>query len=114
MTVNLIFISVLFSVLIIFLILYFIRKDKIKVKYSIIWLLLFVLLLICLLIPGFLNFLTHTLGFQTPSNMIFSMLIAVLVIINISLTGIVSSQDKKIRLLIQEVSLLKAGDIDER
>ena len=109
MTTSLIFISALFIIFIICLILYFIKKDKIKIKYSIIWLLLFFLLLICLLIPGFLDFLTNALGFQTPSNMIFSMLIAVLVIINISLTGIVSSQDKKIRLLIQEVSLLK-GD----
>ena len=44
------------------------------------------------------------------------MSIAVLVVISISLTGIVSSQDKKIRLLIQEISLLKQhiGDVDEK
>lgn len=107
MTLNLIFSSTLFIIFVIFLVLYFIKKDKIKVKYSIIWLLLFFLLLICLIIPGFLNFLTHILGFQTASNMIFSLLIAVLVIISITLTGIVSSQDKKIRLLVQEVSLMK-------
>ena len=107
MTFNLILISIIFIIFVIFLILYFVKKDKLKVKYSIVWLLLFGILLICLLIPGFLEFLTHTLGFQTPSNMIFSMLIAVLVLINISLTGIVSSQDKKIRLLVQEVSLMK-------
>ena len=109
MTLNLILISIVFIVFVIFLILYFIKKNKINIKYSIIWLLLFVLLLICLIIPGFLELLTHVLGFQTPSNMIFSLLIAVLVIINITLTGIVSSQDKKIRLLVQEVSLIKRG-----
>ena len=107
MSTNLILISILFITIVIFMILYFIRKDKIKVKYSIIWLLLFALILICLLIPGFLVFLTNLLGFKTPSNMIISMLLAVLVIISISLTGIVSSQDKKIRLLIQEISVLK-------
>lgn len=107
MKTNLILISVLFILVVIFMIIYFIKKDKIKVKYSIIWLLLFVILLVCILIPGFLYLLTNILGFNTPSNMIFSMLLAVLVIISISLTGIVSSQDKKIRLLIQEVSILK-------
>ena len=107
MTFNLILISILFILFVIFLTIYFVKKDKFKVKYSIVWLLLFGILLICLLIPGFLEGLTHILGFQTPSNMIFSMLIAVLVVINISLTGIVSSQDKKIRLLVQEVSLIK-------
>ena len=64
-------------------------------------------LFIFLLIPGLLEVLTHLLGFQMSSNMIFSLLLSVLVVISISLTGIVSSQDKKIRLLIQEVSMLK-------
>lgn len=107
MTLNLILISILFSVFVILFILYFIKKDKINIKYSIIWLMLFGILLVCLLIPGFLELLTHILGFQTPSNMIFSMLIAVLVVINITLTGIVSSQDKKLRLLVQEISIIK-------
>lgn len=114
MTLNLILISAIFIIFVILLVIYFIKKDKIKIKYSLVWLLLFVLLLIFLLIPGFLNLLTNILGFQTASNMIFSLLIAVLVIISISLTGIVSSQDKKIRLLIQEVSLLKEGKNNEK
>ena len=107
MTFNLLLISIIFIIFVIFFIIYFIKKDKINVKYSIIWLLLFLLLFTLVLIPGTLEFLTNILGFQTPSNMILCLLIAVLVVINISLTGIVSSQDKKIRLLIQEVSILK-------
>lgn len=107
MTFNLIFVSTVFIIFVICFVLYFLKKDKIKIKYSIIWLLLFGVLLVCLGIPGFLIKLTDLLGFKTPSNMIFSMLIAVLVLINIALTGIVSSQDKKIRLLVQEISLLK-------
>ena len=81
MTLNLILISTLFIIFIIFLVLYFLTKNKIKIKYSIIWLLLFFLLLVCLVVPGFLSNLTKILGFQTPSNMIFSLLIAVLVVI---------------------------------
>ena len=107
MTFNLILISIMFIVMVILLILYLVKRDKLNVKYSIVWLVLFGILLTCLLIPGFLELLTHILGFQTPSNMIFSMLIAVLVVINITLTGIVSSQDKKIRLLVQEISIIK-------
>ena len=116
MTLNLILISIFFSIFVILFILYFIKKEKIKIKYALVWLMLFFLLLILLLLPGVLDDLTNFLGFQTPSNMIFSMLISVLVVINISLTGIVSSQDKKIRLLIQEVSILKKviGDVVEK
>ena len=116
MTFNLLLISIIFIIFVILFILYFIKKDKINVKYSIVWLLLFSLLFVLLLIPGTLESLTNILGFQTPSNMILCLLIAVLVVINISLTGIVSSQDKKIRLLIQEVSLFKRnmGDVNEK
>ena len=104
---SLIFCSCLFIFIVIFLILYYVSKNKISIKYSVVWLLLFGLLFIFLIIPGFLKTITNILGFNIASNMIFSLLIGVLVIINIFLTGVVSSQDKKIRLLIQEVSLLK-------
>lgn len=109
---KLIFWACLFIFIIILFILYYIKKDKINIKYSVIWFLLFGLLFIFLIIPGFLQKITKLLGFDLGSNMIFSLLIGVLVIINIYFTSIISSQDKKIRNLIQEVSLLK-GDKDE-
>ena len=107
MTLNLILVVTMFILLVIVFILYLVKKDKIKVKYAVIWLLLFGLLFVFLVIPGVLGWLTNFLGFEMASNMIFSLLIGVLVLINISLTGVVSSQDKKIRKLIQEVSMLK-------
>lgn len=107
MNLNLIIVSASFSLIVIFLVLYFIRKEKINIKYALVWLLLFGFLLISILIPGFLEWITLILGFQISSNMILSIIISLLVIINISLTAIVSAHDKKIRILIQEVSLLK-------
>lgn len=110
MSTNLIIVSGIFSINIIILVLYLIKKENVNIKYSIIWLILFIILLICLLIPGLLESITKLLGFQTSSNMVLSLLIAVLVIINISNTIINSHQDKKIRLLIQEVSMLKKNN----
>lgn len=107
MSVNLIFCSGIFSIFIILFILHLIRKEKVNIKYSLIWLILFFALLLCLFIPGLLDYITKLLGFQTASNMVLSLLIAVLVVINIANTVINSHQDKKIRLLIQEISLLK-------
>lgn len=107
MNINLILVSGIFSVFIIIFILYLVHKEKINIKYSLVWLILFAALLICLFIPGLLVNITKILGFQTASNMILSLLIAVLVVINITNTVINSNQDKKIRLLIQEISLLK-------
>lgn len=102
--------AILFSFFIIIFIIRLIAKEKVNVKYAIIWLIMFTLLIVFTLIPGFLVFLTKLLGFQTASNMVLSIIIAVLVMINISNTVINSEQDKKIRLLIQEVSILKKND----
>ncbi len=110
MSTNLIFASGIFSIVIIIFILYLIKKENVNIKYSLVWLVLFILLLICLLVPGLLEYITRMLGFQTSSNMVLSLLIAVLVIINITNTVINSHQDKKIRLLIQEVSMLKKNN----
>ncbi len=102
--------AILFSFFIIIFIIRLIAKEKVNVKYAIIWLIMFTLLIVFTLIPGFLVFLTKLLGFQTASNMVLSIIIAVLVMINIFNTVINSEQDKKIRLLIQEVSILKKND----
>jgi len=88
-------------------ILVLLRKKKVNIKYSLIWIILFTILLIATVIPGFLVWVTHLLGFKTASNMVFSLILSVLVTITIVLTVIVSQQDKKIRLLIQEISILK-------
>lgn len=107
MSTNLIIVSILFSVFIIMSILVLLRKKKVNIKYSLIWIILFTILLIATVIPGFLVWVTHLLGFKTASNMVFSLILSVLVTITIVLTVIVSQQDKKIRLLIQEISILK-------
>ena len=107
MSTSLVLVSGIFSIFIIIFIIYLVHREKVNIKYSLVWLILFLALLICLIVPGLLNSITKLLGFQTPSNMVLSLLIAVLVVINISNTVINSNQDKKIRLLIQEISLLK-------
>ena len=110
MSLNLIIASITFSTFIIFSILVLLRKKKVNIKYSLIWIILFFILLIATIIPGFLVWITHLFGFKTASNLAFSLILAVLVIISITLTVIVSQQDKKIRLLIQEISILKSKD----
>lgn len=107
MTKNLIFWTIVFSLFLLVFILRFIRNNKLKIKYTLIWFILFYIFFLILVIPKFLEFLTNFLGFQTPSNMILCLLIAILIVINISITGILTSQDKKIRILVQEISLLK-------
>ena len=65
------------------------------------------------LFPNIMTSIANLLGFEVGSNMIFAGLIAILCFINIVLTVIVSGQNAKIRLLIQEVSILK-GEIHDK
>lgn len=108
-------VSISFLVILIIVILSLLKKDRITIKYAIVWLFPSIILLIFTLIPGFLNWTTKLLGFQTASNMVFALLIALLLMISIVLTVIVSNQKNQIRKLIQEVSILqkKVKNINE-
>ncbi len=96
--------SILFFMLVI---VHFIKKDDISIKYSLIWLISFLILIISIMIPNFLELLSHILGFELVSNMVFLIAIFILIIVSFIFTIIVSRQAQKIRLLIQEVSMLK-------
>lgn len=113
MSLNLQIVAVLFLLAILVSIIYILRKGRIAIKYALVWFFAALMLLIFVIFPGLMNSLTNLLGFEVGSNMIFAGLIAMLIFINIALTVIVSGQSSKIRLLIQEVSMLK-GKIDEK
>lgn len=98
---------IIFSLFIIFTTLYIVRKGRISIKYSLVWFLSGFIVFLFAVIPNFLVWISKILGFQTVSNMFFSLLILVLILICLSLTVIVSGQSNKIRLLIQEISMLK-------
>lgn len=107
MSINLQIVSCLFILTILTIIIYILRKGKITIKYALVWLTAAFVLLLFLIFPSLFIWLTNILGFSIGSNMIFAGLIAMLIFINIILTVIVSGQNNKIRLLIQEVSMLK-------
>ena len=89
------------------LVTYYVKKNKISVKYSIVWYLCLFTLTLFTIFPNLLGYVTKLFGIQVSSNFIFAFMIGVLFIITLSLTIIVSEQQEKIRILIQEVSILK-------
>ena len=107
MSLNLKLVSVLFILLIVIIMVYALRKKRVSIKYAIVWFMASLILLLFLIFPETLGWLTKLLGFEMGVNMIFAGLIGLLIFINIVLTVIVSGQSERIRLLIQEVSLLK-------
>ncbi len=111
---NIQILSILFLLFVIIIIINFLRKRSITIKYAIVWLIPLFILLIASIVPGFLDYITKLFGFTLGSNLVFALLIGLLMLVTIALTVIVSSQNVKIKTLIQEVSLLKSvGKKDE-
>lgn len=107
MSFNLSLALIAVSILLFILTVYYLRKGAIPLKYSLVWLGASIVLLCCAFLPEWLINITKLLGFQTTSNLIIGILFILLFIICLVLTIVVSSQSKKIVLLIQEVSMLK-------
>lgn len=83
------------------------KKDKMPVKYSLIWLFSSLLILALGLFPNILVSISKIIGFITMSNFVVGIFIFILLMITLFLTVIISKQEKKIVLLIQEISMLK-------
>ena len=108
MSFNLSIALIAVSAFLLVLTIYYLRKGSIPLKYSLVWFGVSLVLLCCAFLPEWLINITKLLGFQTTSNLIIGILFVLLFVICLVLTIVVSSQSKKIVLLIQEVSMLKS------
>lgn len=113
-TSNLKILSIVCILIMALIITFFVRKNKILIKYSIIWYSCSALLILFVLFPSVLTWFTHLFGIELESNFIFMIMIGILFIISISLTIIVSQQKEAIRVLTQELSILKSKSGDKK
>lgn len=90
-----------------------VRRNKLSMKYALVWLGTAFAMLVAVLIPNFLDFVAKILGFELVSNMLFLVGMLVLMCISLSLTMIVSKQSNMIKLLTQEISMLKSQEKGE-
>lgn len=100
------------TILLLLLIIVSLKKNTISIKSSIAWLLLPIVFLIISIFPDPLTAFSKWLGFETFSNFIFVVIIALLIIICFFLTISINHQQTKITKLIQEVSILKKEQHD--
>lgn len=108
MSLNLSVALIIVAALLLVLTVYYLRKGSIPLKYSLVWFGVAIVLLCCAFLPDWLIDATKLLGFQTTSNLIIGVLFVLVFVICLVLTIVVSSQNKKITLLVQEISLLKS------
>ncbi len=84
-----------------------VKEGKLTVKYSLIWLFSAFFTMLAVIMPNFLQKMADFFGFQVVSNMVFLLGLLILFSMVFSLSVIVSDQHKKVKMLIQELSILK-------
>lgn len=107
-------------ILIIAVLLYFIiifkllKNNALSLKYSLLWLFAGLIMGILVIFPGSLMFLVKITGIQTPMYALIVMCLAFVIAILLSMTSIVSRQNRKIRVMIQQMAILekKIRDIE--
>ncbi len=107
MSKTLIIALIIFSIIWLIIILRDVKKGSISIKYSLIWLLMALILLLVGVFPSFMEYVAELFGFTTISNLVIGIILSLLMLITLVLTHIVTKQKNQIRVLTQEVALIK-------
>ena len=89
------------------IILYYLKKKMLELKYTLIWLVAGVIMGIMIYFPELLVWFVRVLGIESNMNGLYILCIAFIMMILMTLTSIASRQQLKIRILIQEISMLE-------
>ena len=84
----------------------FLKRRSIELRYTLMWILCGVLMALMLLSPKGFTALINFFGITGTMNGLFLMFIALLIMICMSLTAIVSAQSRKLRTLIQQMAIM--------
>ena len=104
---NLRLVVIIFILFLFLLIVYLLRKRTLSTKFAIVWFLAIIVMLLTVLVPDVMKYVANLIGFELLSNMLLCIFIAILLFITLALTIMVSSNKRKITLLIEEISILK-------
>ena len=89
------------------IILYYLKRKMLELKYTLIWLVAGVVMGIMIYFPELTVWFVRLIGMQDNMNGLYIMCLAFMMMILMTLTSIVSRQQMKIRVLIQEISMLE-------
>lgn len=89
------------------LILYYLKKRMLELKYTLIWLFTGLVMGIMIFFPETLVSFVRLLGIESNMNGLYVLCIAFIIAILMTLTSIVSRQTMKIKILIQELSMME-------
>lgn len=90
------------------------RSRKLREKYAMLWLLVSVAIVTLALVPQLLSWLAGALGFQVPSNLLFTLAILLLLGVTLHLSLEISRLEDETRVLAENVAILNMLVHDQR
>lgn len=87
-----------------------IRKNRLEIDYSIFWILFSGVLVLVSIFPGIITWAAELLGFISPANMVFLLIIFLLILKLFSMTIKLSVLEHKIKLLTQHIAIEEMKD----
>ena len=83
------------------------RTRRLREKYAITWIVVGVGVIVFAAFPDAVTALTHLVGVETPSNLLFAIALMVLLVVCIQLSAEITSLEEETRTLAEEVALLR-------
>jgi len=103
-------ILIISAVLLFFYMIKKIRQAKLKIEHTIFWLLFAFVLIIMGIFPQIIYIISEWIGFQSPVNMVFLMIIFILIMKNFLATLEISHLENKIDNLVQQIAIERLND----
>lgn len=101
-------ITLIVTIVLYFIVLLKLLKDRaLNLKYTLLWFLSGFVMLVLAIFPDILSWAISLVGIQDNMNGLFLILIGFLIVLVLSLTSIVSRQNRKIRTMIEEYAILE-------
>lgn len=91
-----------------------IRQSKMKIEHTIFWLFFSVILIIMGIFPRIVYIVSKWMGFQSPVNLVFLMIIFILIVKNFLATLQISQLENKVDNLVQYVAIEKKHDNEKK
>ncbi len=107
MTFSVYLFSIIFSIAFLFIIIELVRKNKLLEKYSLLWIFFGIVVLLLSSTPIFIEKIAEALDIKYAPSVLFLLGMVYLIVYNLNMTVVFSSQTQKITRLNQEIALLK-------
>ena len=109
--------ALLIGIAIYFICIFFLlKKRSLNLKYTLLWIFLGIVFLLVVIFPVILQVPMHMIGVVEWTNGLFALLLLILMIIDMSITAIVSKMNDRMRKLVQQCALYekRIRELEER